>query len=239
MLTPFEAKFMRLLIPFYSWMAKILPAFFESFIRNPGRVSMIPKASYEIAVMTGVNPDSIYDPFPTSQQFPMYIENEALGPQFKDPTGGFMRIDPGIPQLDVLNTFLAPRDEKTGALDIGGILGGMVTPAWKVPAELMTQSQAGGIPVDTSDYSGYFDKQIPGGSYMAGITGRSPTSGFLQETKAVEDEKRQGFFNQNGEISGDAAAQLFNWVTGLGMAGLSHENQINQANIQDRNRAGQ
>ena len=97
MLTGREASTLRLIIPFYSWMSKIMPAFFESFLRHPGRVSMFPKASYNWAVASGVNPDSIYDPFPVDQAFPSYMEGRAFGPAIPRPSGRIHGHQPRYP----------------------------------------------------------------------------------------------------------------------------------------------
>lgn len=251
MLTTVESKYLRMIFPFYSWMSKIMPAFFESFLRNPGRVMILPKASYETAVMAGLNPDSIYDPFPTEGMYPSYITNKALGPQFWDANDNAAGFNPGIPQMDLLNSFLgngSPENPILGGANplIGAA--GMLTPALRIPWELATKASVGGVPIkDTSDY---IDSQIPGGSYVAGITGYSPTSAVLgeglwdedtenqslfQERRMVREGKYEGLLDENGALSGDAATSLLNWLFGFGLSGMGHVNQRNFAEIEQRN----
>jgi hypothetical protein len=239
MLTPREAKTMRLIFPFYSWQAKIMPAFFESFLRNPGRVSNMTKANYEFAVAMGVNPDSVYDPFPTDQAFPDYMQNRVLGPQFKNPvTGEYFGFDPGIPQFDMLNDFLSTE---------GGPLANVassITPAVRAPIEFFAGQQVGGVPI--LDKSEFIDSQIPGVSYINNITGTSLTgtlsgAGLMGDTdeidpehqnpfdvrRQVREENYEGMLNGQGLPSGDALNTLFNWIVGLGGHGMSHPNQMN------------
>jgi hypothetical protein len=240
MLTPGEAKIMRLIFPFYSWQAKIMPAFFESFIRYPGRVSNLSKLQYEAAVAGGVNPDTVYDPFPTDQNFPDYLQRKVLGPQIKMPgTGEYVGIDPGIPQFDMLNDFLGVE---------GGPMSqvlGSVTPFARAPFEYASGQQVGGVPI--LDKSEFLDSQIPGASYFNNITGTSLTGtlmgegltgdtaesdpnheNFFDPRRQVKEGNYQGPINEFGLPSSDALRALNNWIFGLSVTGMSHENQMGE-----------
>jgi hypothetical protein len=231
---------MRLIFPFYSWQAKIMPAFFESFIRYPGRVSNLSKLQYEAAVAGGVNPDTVYDPFPTDQNFPDYLQRKVLGPQIKMPgTGEYVGIDPGIPQFDMLNDFLGVE---------GGPMSqvlGSVTPFARAPFEYASGQQVGGVPI--LDKSEFLDSQIPGASYFNNITGTSLTGtlmgegltgdtaesdpnheNFFDPRRQVKEGNYQGPINEFGLPSSDALRALNNWIFGLSVTGMSHENQMGE-----------
>jgi hypothetical protein len=91
----------------------------------------------------------------------------------------------------------------------------------------------GGIPI--KDWTDYADAQIPGGSYVAGVTGQSPTSLFTQNRRMVEEGKYEGLANGEGNWSGDSITSLLNYVFGLSIGGMSHQNQKNFAEIETRN----
>lgn len=228
MLTPWESKYARPVIPFYSWFAKILPAIVESTLRRPGRVTVFPKASYELAVATGVNPDTIYDPFPEDQLFPSFITEKALGPQFKDIFGqGYVGLNPGIAHLDVFNTL--------GPDPVGGILG-MTTPFLRVPLELRAGSSLS-TGARINDASDYLDSSIPGVNYLANFTGISPTGtlgSILSGAPALDPQYQVARGNKGGAGSEDAWMAMMNWATGLGFQDMSRPNYINYAELEKK-----
>jgi hypothetical protein len=114
MLTAFEARYMRNIIPFYSWFRGVLPAIMESSLRHPNRVMWYPKASYNLAVANGVDPQSFANPFPDDQLFPSFLTDQILGPQFQTEDGTYIGMNPGIAHLDVFNTFSG--DPSSGCL---------------------------------------------------------------------------------------------------------------------------
>lgn len=226
MLTPTEAKW-RFLIPFYTWFAKTLPFAMESAARNPGRLMAIPKASYNLAVSMGLNPNSLSDPFPDDQLFPSFVTDGAFGPQLQV-DGNYVNINPGVPQFDMLEQIFAPNP-------VEGVLG-MTSPLLRVPAELATGSKVGGAPItDTSDY---LDQNLPIVNYLANITGTSVTG------SAVSVLQGQGLDPQAQVAKGnktpfDQNLSVINWLTGMNAQNWSRPNFINYAEIEKRNRASQ
>src|SRR5690606_30667674 len=103
MLTSTEAK-IRLAIPFYTWFAKMMPALVESMVMHPGRLALVPKTNYAVQQAMGIGPESMMDPFPDDQLFPSFIKSNPLGPQL-NLGGSYVRLNPGIAHLDVMNTF--------------------------------------------------------------------------------------------------------------------------------------
>lgn len=218
MLTPFEAKY-RFLIPFYTWFAKTLPFAMESALRNPGRVAAIPKASYELAVATGVNPDSLIDPFPEDQLFPSYLTEGVFGPQFVGPDGQYININPGTPQFDMAKSLMDPLS--------------MISPLLKIPAELATGSRVGGGQI--RDMSDYLDQNLPLVSYLANMTGTSVTGSVpsLLQGKGFDPQAQVAAGNKDGF---DQGLTFSNWFSGLNAQNWSRPNYINSAEIEKRNR---
>lgn len=226
MLTPTEAKW-RFLIPFYTWFAKTLPFAMESAARNPGRLMVIPKASYNLAVAAGVNPASLSDPFPEDQLFPSFVTDGAFGPQFQI-DGNYVNINPGVPQFDMLEQIFSPNP-------VEGVLG-MTSPLLRVPAELATGSKIGGAPItDTSDY---LDQNLPIVNYLANISGYSVTGSAVSvlQGKGLDPQAQVAKGNKTGF---DQNLSVINWLTGLNAQNWSRPNFINYAEIEKRNRASQ
>lgn len=226
MLSNFETKYMRLVIPFYSWLRGVLPAIAESSMRYPGRVMAFPKASYNLAVANGMNPESLGNPYEDREKYPSFITEQAFGPQFKlgDTT---MLWNPGFAHMDVFNTF---------AGDPFRAILGMTSPIFRVPAELAAGGNwsTGGRIADTSDY---LDSTIPGVNYLANITGISPTGSIAGILGG------QGLDPQRGQSSGtkgplDQALAGWNWLSGSNMQNIDRQNFLDYAEIEKRDRAG-
>lgn len=234
LLTTVESK-LRLVIPFYSWFGKILPALLESLVMHPGRISTFNKASYNWAVANGLDPESLSDPFPDDQLFPSFITESAFGPQFTaaegflGASGGeYLRMNPGIAHLDVLDTL--------GADPLRGIAG-MVSPIVRVPAELLSGgSWQTGAPI--KDWSDYLDSSIPGINYLANVSGVSPT-GSVESLLQGQGLDQQLQVEKGNKTDFDKALSVANWITGLGVQNLSRPNYINYAEIEKRNSEGQ
>lgn len=235
MLTPRESKYGRVFIPFYSWFAKMLPNVLMLTVTRPGRVAAFPKASYELAVMNGVNPDSMADPFPEDQLFPSFLTEKALGPQFTgasfplnmmgvDPTHYF-GVNPGIAHLDVFNT--------VGPDPVRGILG-MTTPILRVPFEALAGGTLG-TGARINDTSDFVDESIPGVNYLSDIMGVSVTGtlgSVLSGQPGLDPQFQVRRGNKEGFGSGDAMMSLFNYLTGLGVQDMSRPNYINYAELE-------
>ena len=231
-LTPFENKYMKLAIPFYSWLRGVLPGALESAAMHPGRVMVFPKASYDLAISMGLDPNSLADPFPEDQLFPSFIREAALGPQFKI-GDSYIRVNPGIAQLDIAESLgLGNENPVEGVLR--GLLG-MTNPLVRVPAELASGGSwsTGGRIKDQSDY---IDQSIPFVNYLSNLSGISltgsvgslPTGGGLDAQASAANK---------GDL--DRMLTGLNWLTGIGMQNLSRPNYINYAEIERRNEGKQ
>ena len=201
-LTPFERKYMRRLIPFYSWIRQALPVVMNTMITKPGRINYVNKAQYNVAQAMGLNPDSLSDPFPTDKLYPSFVTAHLTGPWFGDTT-----FNLGSPQEGILGDTLngnIPRN-----------LLGMVNPLLKAPVEMATQSNLStGRPI--IDMGEYVDQQLPIVNQVAGISGYSPTGTVAallnglpvpDPQRAVARGEKDHFFNSS----------LVNLLTGLGI----------------------
>ena len=223
-LSKFEQKYMRRLVPFYGWMRGAIPALVESAFTNPGRITSINKASYNLAIAMGVNPDSLYDPFPEDQLFPSFLTDKVQGPQFQV-DGKYYSVSPGVVSWDISNQFLA--DPLRGSI-------GSLNPILRMPIELLTGSSLGtGARIrDTSDY---VDSAIPGLNYLASVSGYSPTGSLVSMLQGMgPDPMAQVLLGNRTDTS--AALSAVNWLTGLGISEYSRPNYINLAEIERRNR---
>jgi hypothetical protein len=217
-LSPYEMRYGRRTFPFYSWVKQAAMALVEASIMHPARTWLtLPKASFNMAVAAGVDPNSLGDPFPQDQLFPSYLRDDMMGPQLQ--LGGrYVSINPGFASADVFNDLLAN--------PIEGVVG-MVNPAIKIPLELLAGSRLGSqAPI--RDLSDYIDSSIPGVNYASNITGRSISTLGIQEQAKIASGAKTSF---------DQYLSAFNWFTGLGVRNLSRPDFINYAEIEARNRA--
>jgi hypothetical protein len=226
-LTPFERAYLKPLIPFYSWFRQMIPVIAEGIVQNPGRFMAYPKASYNMAVAMGVDPQSLQDPFPENELFPSFITDQLTGPVAQI-NGNYFTGAPGYAYADILNQFVA--DPKKGLI-------GMVTPFVKVPGELIT-----GTKWDTgtqiNDYSDYIDAQIPGINYLSNFTGTS-TTGTVAGLLSGQGVDRQYSVDKGNKTPLDQGLSVSNWFSGLGLQNISKENYKNLAEIEKRNREAQ
>jgi hypothetical protein len=223
MLAPGESK-LRLLFPFYSWFRLSLPIILESIIANPGRFAVIPKASYNLAVAMGVNPESVQEPFPKDQLFPDFLREQMLGPVIQI-DGKYYGVNPGIAHVDLLNTIQNP---------VKGITG-LLSPAVKTPIELINGARLGSS-ARINDFSDYVDSQLPGINYLSNISGTSVT-GSLYSVLTGQGLDPQYAVDAGNKTPADQAATLNSWFTGITVTNMSKPNFINLAEIEARNKA--
>ncbi len=218
-----EKKFARRLMPFYHWNRGAVQAVLETLVMNPGRIQAFPKASYNIAVAAGINPDSLYDPFPTDQMFPSFLQDNMEGPQF-EVGGRYYGFKPGITTFDVLNQFSTGNPIDTFM--------GLANPAFKIPIELLTGTRLG-TQARIRDYSDYIDSSIPGVNYAANISGFSVTGSFYSLlTGGGFDQQMQ--FEVGNKGSQEQLISAVNWLTGLGLTDYSRPNYIRFAEIEQQ-----
>lgn len=227
LLSNFETKYMRRIIPFYSWLRGAVPAVAEAIALNPARVNVFNKASYNVAVAAGVNPESLYDPFPEDQMFPSFLTEQMEGPQLKVGEEYF-RVNPGLAPWDVMNML--------GPNPIRGVMGS-TNPLVRVPAEMLAGG-AWGTGARINDQSDYLDGSIPGVNYISNITGTSVTGSLasLLQGRGFDPQYQFAAGNKDGR---DSFLSAFNWATGLGLQSYSKPNYINYAEIEKRNREGE
>jgi hypothetical protein len=210
-LTQFEKNVLRRVIPFYSWMRKSLPLLIEGLVMNPGK-SVIPAKLYDaIQEMQGIETPGRSDPFPVDQMFPEWIRAQGVGP-ISGPTGMLGTVSDQMPPGYVMGGVgLNPLTELMTQIESPGrTLTSSITPAAKIPIELMTGSKLftgepiSGIDARPGAMQQYVGEQIPIFSALQGITGLTP---FGTETKKASR-------------SSEAGTEAFmNWLTGAGIKG--------------------
>jgi len=132
-LSAWEKVFGRRLFPFYTWIKLASVALAEASILNPARtITLIPKASYNLAIAMGTDPYSMYSPFPTDQEFPSFFEEEATGPQAKW-GNRYIGLSPGFANLDIYNTFSA--GPLQAALELSTLIAYPARTSCRVPTE--------------------------------------------------------------------------------------------------------
>jgi hypothetical protein len=226
-LSAFEAKYMRRIIPFYSWTRGAVQALAESIVMNPGRLNIPNKAAYNIAVASGIDPNSLYDPFPDDQLFPSFLREEMQGPQW-EAGGRYYGISPGIASWDVFNML--------GPDPIRGIVGA-TNPLLRAPIELLAGSSLG-TGARIRDVSDYVDSNIPGVNYISSVSGTS-VSGSLASLLTGGGFDPQYQFAAGNKGPQDQLTSVINWLTGIGLKDYSRPNYINYAEIELRNKAAE
>lgn len=186
-LTSFEQKYIRNLVPFYSWTRKALPLIVQSFATRPAKVLYYPRAQYELQGALGIRREEggLADPFPNDQLFPEWIRAKGIGP-IGDPESenglarwfghlgrnmfgihgqetGYTIIDPSNPFADVVESMVGFGNDP---LDVGRSVFDQSTPAIKVPGELfVSKEKFSGAPISKNDGGegilAYLAEQVP------------------------------------------------------------------------------
>ena len=216
-LAPFEQKYMRRLVPFYSWIRQAAPVVFSTMLTKPGRVTGLSKV--ELAVNDMFNQQGNNGPadlYPNSLMVPSYIRSTMSY------VGGNYNFNLGSPTEALFGDVLGgpPKQVEQNLL-------GMTTPFIKIPLELSS-----GVSLSTGakipDKSQYISNQIPFASNFAAISGYDPvgtianfaTGKFTPETeRAVAAGDKQHLWNTS----------LWNFFTGLGMQQIGTPNQAASA----------
>ena len=225
-LTHFESNFMRRGVLFYSWIRKAIPLILEGMVMQPGKAIMYPKFMYNMAEANGIDLESMSNPFPTDQMFPEWIRDDLSPPVFGE-KNSYMGINPGIPMMDVMSDFAGNETDK-------GTIASMLTPAVKLPAEMVMGEADDAVATDLRtgipyfDKSDYLDKQIPNSGLWTGTTGRSLTQPW--QAKGGSEK----------EINTDNRERtLFNFLTGMGLIPMDKPGYVKQAKreaTQERNK---
>lgn len=219
-LSNWESKYMRRVFPFYSWTRKAIPLVVESMLMQPGRILLYPKAMYNLAAANGIDVTSFSDPFPEDQLFPSFITDAQTGP-VADIDGSYYTINPGLPNVDIMNDFIG---------DPKAALAGMLSPFIKAPVELATGTNLA-TGSNIADRGQYIERSIPGLSHFNQLTGGT-LAGSIAEGQLGQDstslEQRVGPFDR---------LALINFLSGLGIQNVSKPSYINIAEMEARDRA--
>jgi hypothetical protein len=210
-MTAFEAKYARRTMLYYTWLRGITPRMIDSAMTQPGVVTMVPKAMYNWAKASGLNPESVGNPFPEDDGlFPSYYYNNILGPQWKDDYG-MWGINPSSPVIEVANTFsrIKPGDPVGNVTKTGSQLLGMATPFVRMPTELAMGQNATGIPI--TDQAQYLQDNL-GGSYVGAL---SRATGKTLNQNGIVDRTDSAAKATPEEQAQHAKLQLFNFLSGL------------------------
>ena len=225
-LTRLEKAVPRRLFPFYAWNKGAAVALAEAITMAPGRVLLPSKISYNLGVAAGVDPNSMYDPFPQDQQFPSWLTEDIQGPQFYI-NGRYYGAAPGIAQWDILNQFGA----SDNAFDpIRQAFVDSLNPAFKLPIEAITGTRLS-TKGPVTDISDYVDQSIPNVSYIANLTGYSPSSIIVEREFQQQDKVERGIKGTQDKI-----LTATNWLTGFGIYNASRPDYIRSAQIERQQR---
>jgi hypothetical protein len=146
-LTPFEKKFVKRLVPFYSFSKELLPRQIEAIAMRPGKVLGIPKGINAIQTMLGTgqgyNKSSL-------QVMPDWLR-EAASVELPG-AGNFLR--PSVPFQNI------SQFTEGGTKGVLGNLFSQLTPALRIPGELGTGTDAfTGAPIKSTPK--YLSSQLP------------------------------------------------------------------------------
>ncbi len=162
-LTYFEQKYMRNIIPFYSWIRKSTPLLVESLVTRPAKTLMYPRGMVALQNSLGID-TTMADPFPDDQLFPEWLRETGIGP-IGDPESsnpisawwgnlgrnainqegkpyGYTFVQPGNPLIDQGRQFMGfgPKDTLKGLYE-------SITPFVKVPTDLARDEEFTGAPI--------------------------------------------------------------------------------------------
>jgi hypothetical protein len=225
-LTAIEKAIPRRLFPFYTWNKGAVIALAEAITMSPGRVNLPNKISYNLGVATGVDPNSMYDPFPQDQQFPSWMTEDIQGPQFYI-NGKYYGASPGIAQWDIINQFGA----SDNAFDpIYQSFVDSLNPAFKLPIEAILQRRLS-TKGPVTDISDYVDQSIPTVGYIANLTGYSPSSIIVEGELQMQDKVERGIKGLE-----DKGITFANWLGGFGFYNSSRPDFIRSAEIERQQR---
>ncbi len=212
-LTGFEQNVLRRVIPFYSWMRKATPLVIEGAVMRPHITLAFPKAMANAQLLTGIESEGPGDPFPMDQMFPDWLKEKGIGPVLQPGSGlgrdqnwrgeapGYTIINPTNPFLDQIQQLGSPQKTILSSL----------TPAARIPIELLTGQTSLGIPLENQEggVPGYLAQQIP----AVGIGTR--LTGVTRDNEPYNPE------------------QLINWLTSAGVTGTGPYKAQGQTEIRE------
>lgn len=207
-LSYFEQKYMRNIIPFYSWQRKVIPLLLETMYTRPAKLTAYPKGMFALQQALGIDAPSISDPFPTDQLFPDWMRAGGIGP-IGDPQSdnaaaawwgklgtnallpgisgeyGYTVVNPGNPFNDEISTIGIGKDPIQSAQAASSLL----TPYFNIPKELLSGTTWTGGPISTeaggAGYPNWLSSQIP----IASMFNRVARIGAKEQPSYVEDKQ--------------------------------------------------
>lgn len=211
-LTGFEQNVMRRIIPFYSWLRKSTPLVIEGAIMRPHITLAFPKAMADMQIATGIESEGPGDPFPMDQMFPDWLKEKGIGPVLQPGSGvgrdetwrgaspGYTIINPTNPFMDQIAQLGNPKQTLLSSL----------TPAARLPLELLTGQTSLGIPLENVEGGtpGYLAQQVPAVGIGARVTG------MTRDNEPYNPE------------------QLINWLTSAGITGTGPYQSQSRTEIQ-------
>ena len=103
-LSPWEQKWARRAVFFYTWQRGALTKIFEAVAERPGAVIAPLKMNYEASTIGG-EPEGFGHPMPNDPNLPDFAARNILGPHWYDAEGNVQSISFSAPQLDLIQQF--------------------------------------------------------------------------------------------------------------------------------------
>jgi hypothetical protein len=212
-MTGMEQNVLRRAIPFYSWMRKATPLVIEGAVMRPHITMAFPKTMANLQLATGIESEGPGDPFPMDQMFPDWIKEKGIGPILNPGSGlgrdetwrgespGYTIVNPTNPFMDQISQIGNPQQTLLSSL----------TPAARIPLELLTGRTSLGIPLENVEggVPGHLAQQIPAVGIGARITG------LTRDNEPYNPE------------------QLINFLTSAGVTGTGPYQAQGQMDIRD------
>jgi hypothetical protein len=226
-LTDFEHRYMRRVFPFYSWTRKAIPLIAEGMARRPAKIIAPNKALYNLQVSMGIDPESLSEPFPVDKEFPDWIRDMAYGPVLG---GGSHILGANLNPVTSVTEQLG-NDPRRG-------LAGMLTPALRIPGELISQNDwQTGQPMSSMDKTEYIDKQVPLLSIANRLTGGNLGAGSV-EALATGDKSAMLNHKVTDNTAGNTAGRdaFLNYLLAAGIINTQTPANLKSAEFDRRDR---
>lgn len=228
-MSPFEQKYVRRTLMFYSWSRQALGAVISTALEHPSWVTIPSKFQYGVANEAGLNPDSVGKPTGTDPRIPSYEADSVYGPTFQagntpfdlgqpaaDNTVHLWGLSMSVPQLDAMTSFFGGTslDNKSGP--VTGFLQGLagsLNPLIKTPIEAGLDISLQGTIAKTrsQDPVGFWSNATGVGGTAVQILGLNPKK--INTPNASQTPKQQALATAQGQAAQQRA--LLNWISGL------------------------
>jgi hypothetical protein len=235
-----ESKYARRFIFYYTWIRGMAPRIIESALMRPGIATIPNKAMYELGQATGVDPQSIGDPFPDNKLFPDWYTERVIGPQYISHDGDLWGANPTGPLGDILNSLgsnVKPKDflSLDAYTKTAGTILNMSTPWFKAPIELtMGHTIDRDIPIP--DRLQYVQDLVGPARTVSKMTGKelylAPGPNGLAQPNRTESKFKGGMTPE--EQQANMIPELFNWATGLGLTNYTSDSADKSAQFQQK-----